>query len=160
MSAENVEILRRGYEHLAATGELLEENFDPEFVWDISTFRKWPERQTYEGIEGAKEFLAAWVGAWEDWELAIEALHDAGDKVVAIARQRGRVKATGSRSTCTSPSCGRCVKGSSSGWRCARTPRRRWMPSALGRVSLGRATEAPLSPPQKVAGGDAPAALS
>ena len=49
--------LRRGYEHLAATGELLDENYDPEFVWDMSTFRNWPERQTYEGIEGAREFL-------------------------------------------------------------------------------------------------------
>ena len=95
MSAENVEILRRGYEHLAATGDLLDENFHPEFVWDMSTFRNWPERQTYEGIEGAREFLRNWVDAWEDWELEIEEYRDAGDKVVVIARQRGRAKATG-----------------------------------------------------------------
>jgi ketosteroid isomerase-like protein len=95
MSAENVEILRRGYEHLAATGDLLDENFDPEFVWDMSTFRNWPERQTYEGIEGAREFLTDWVGAWEDWELEIEEYRDAGDRVVAVARQSGTSKATG-----------------------------------------------------------------
>jgi ketosteroid isomerase-like protein len=95
MSADNVEILRRGYAHLAATGELLPENFDPEFVWDMSTFRGWPERQTYEGIEGAREFLTDWVGAWDDWELEIEELHEAGDRVVAVARQRGTSKATG-----------------------------------------------------------------
>jgi ketosteroid isomerase-like protein len=95
VSAENVEILRRGYEYFAATGELREETIDPQFVWDMSTFRNWPERQTYEGIEGAKEFLADWVGAWEDWHLEIEALHDAGDRVVAVARQSGISKATG-----------------------------------------------------------------
>jgi ketosteroid isomerase-like protein len=95
MSAANVEIVRRGYEHFIATGELLDERFDPEFVWDMSTFRAWPERQTYEGIGGAKEFLSAWVGAWEDWALDVEELHPAGDQVVAVVRQRGRAKATG-----------------------------------------------------------------
>ena len=95
MSAENVEILRRGYEHLAATGELLPENFDPEFVWDMSTFRGWPERQTYEGIEGAREFLRDWTDAWKDWRLEVEELHDAGERVVAVVRQSGASKTTG-----------------------------------------------------------------
>jgi len=95
MSQENVEIVRRGYEHFVATGEPLEEIIDPEFVWDMSTFRDWPERQTYEGSDGAREFLADWVGAWDDWELNVEELHEAGDKVVAILRQRGRAKSTG-----------------------------------------------------------------
>lgn len=51
MSAENVEIVRRGYVHFAETGEP-SELIGPGFVWDMSTFRNWPERQTYEGIEG------------------------------------------------------------------------------------------------------------
>lgn len=96
MSAEsNLELMRRGYEEFVATGELSDERMDPGFVWDMSTFRGWPERQTYEGIEGAREFLAAWTGAWEDWELSVEELHDAGDRVLAVLRQRGRAKATG-----------------------------------------------------------------
>ena len=95
MSEDNLEVQRRGYEHLINTGELLEEIVDPEFVWDMSTFGAWPERQTYEGIEGMREFLATWVGAWDDWELIVEELHPAGDKVVAVVRQRGRAKATG-----------------------------------------------------------------
>ena len=95
MSAENLEIMRRGYEHFVATGALLDELVDPEFVWDMSTFGAWPERQTYEGIEGAREFLAAWVDAWEDWELEVEELREAGDRVVAVVTQRGRAKATG-----------------------------------------------------------------
>jgi ketosteroid isomerase-like protein len=87
--------MRRGYAEFIATGELSDERMAPEFVWDMSTFRNWPERQTYEGIEGAREFMAAWQGAWDDWKLEVEELHPAGDKVVAIVRQRGRAKATG-----------------------------------------------------------------
>ena len=66
---DNLEMMRRGYEHFVATGQLSEERMDPEFVWDMSTFRNWPERQTYEGIEGTREFLTEWIGAWEDWKL-------------------------------------------------------------------------------------------
>jgi ketosteroid isomerase-like protein len=95
VSPDNLEIQRRGYEHFAATGDPLEEIVDPEFIWDMSTFGTWPERQTYEGVEGMREFLTTWVDAWEDWELEVEELHPAGDKVVAIVRQRGRAKATG-----------------------------------------------------------------
>ena len=95
MSEENLDIIRRGYEHFTATGELREEIVSADFVWDMSTFGDWPEQQAYEGIEGARQFLDDWVGAWEDWELEVEELHDAGDSVVAILRQRGRAKATG-----------------------------------------------------------------
>ncbi len=95
MSQENVEIVRRGYEHFAATGELLADLTDPDFVWDMSTFRGWPERQTYPGTEGAREFLTEWTDAWEDWELEVEGYVDGGERVVVILRQQGRAKATG-----------------------------------------------------------------
>jgi ketosteroid isomerase-like protein len=95
MSQENVEIVRRRYEHLAATGEHFAETTAADFVWDMSKFRGWPEQQIYEGVEEALAFLRNWIDTWEDWELELEALHDAGDKVVAIMRQRGRSKATG-----------------------------------------------------------------
>jgi ketosteroid isomerase-like protein len=95
MSAENVEIVRGGYEHVIATGELLEGIAHPDFVWDMSTFGNWPEQQTYDGIEGARQFLADWTGAWEDWRLEVRELIDAGDDVVAIVHQSGRSRATG-----------------------------------------------------------------
>jgi uncharacterized protein len=95
MSAENVDIIRRGYEHFLATGEPAVQFMDPGFVWDMSTFRGWPERRRYEGIEGMREFVADWTDAWEDWRLEVEELLDAGDEVVAIVRQSGRSKATG-----------------------------------------------------------------
>ncbi len=95
MSQENVEIVRNGYERFAATGDLSEENITADFAWDMSNFQGWPEQQVYEGIEGARTFLRAWTGAWDDWELEVDALHDAGDRVVALLRQRGRSKAAG-----------------------------------------------------------------
>jgi ketosteroid isomerase-like protein len=95
MSEENVEVIRRGFEHFRRTGDFSEENIGPGFVWDMSTFRGWPEKQTYEGLDGAREFIRAWVDAWDEWELELESLADAGDKVVAIMRQHGRSKTTG-----------------------------------------------------------------
>ena len=95
MSQENVEIVRDGYERFAASGRFDAEITSPDFVWDMSNFHGWPEQQTYEGAEEARAFLSDWATAWDDWELEVDALHDAGEKVVAILRQRGRAKASG-----------------------------------------------------------------
>jgi ketosteroid isomerase-like protein len=94
MSQENVEIVRRGYERLATTLQFVT-SATPDFVWDMSNFHGWPEQKLYEGVEGAQTFQDEWTAAWDDWELDVEALHDAGDKVVVLARQRGRSKAAG-----------------------------------------------------------------
>jgi len=95
MSQENVEVVARGFQHFGATGDFLEEITAPDFVWDMSTFRGWPEKQVYEGIDGAREFTKTWREAWDNWEVDLEGLHDAGDKVVAVVRQHGRSKTTG-----------------------------------------------------------------
>jgi ketosteroid isomerase-like protein len=93
--SRNVELVRDALEHFLATGEFAEQFAAEDFVWDMSTFRDWPEQQTYEGSDGARSFLRDWVDAWEDWELEVESLHDAGEKVVAVMRQRGRSKTSG-----------------------------------------------------------------
>ena len=92
MSRENVEIVKRGFEHFQATGEMLAEIVSPDFVWDMSKFTGWPEQQVYEGIEGARTFIRDWSAAWDGWRLEIEAFHDAGEEVVAVVRQHGRSK--------------------------------------------------------------------
>ena len=61
----------------------------------MSTFRGWPERRAYRGIEGLRAFLADWLEPWDHFEFEVEELHDVGDKVVAVVRQRGLSKATG-----------------------------------------------------------------
>lgn len=95
MSRENVQIVQAGFEHFRITGDFLEELIAPDFVWDMSKFSGWPEQHVYEGINGARSFIAEWSAAWDDWQLDVEGLHDAGDKVVAVVRQRGRSKRTG-----------------------------------------------------------------
>ena len=94
MSQENVEIVREGLKQFRATSELSEDTA-ADFVWDMSNFHGWPEQQVYEGVEGARSFLTDWASAWNEWELEIEALHDAGERVVAVMHQRGRSKGTG-----------------------------------------------------------------
>jgi hypothetical protein len=67
MSKENVEIVRDGYAQRAITRRFDAESAGPDFVWDMSNFRGWPEQQTYEGVEGANAFLSEWIGAWDHW---------------------------------------------------------------------------------------------
>jgi ketosteroid isomerase-like protein len=67
----------------------------PDFIWDMSNFRGWPEQQVYEGVPGGEKVFVEWGSAWDDWEVEIEALHDVGDKVVAVVRQRGKSKING-----------------------------------------------------------------
>jgi ketosteroid isomerase-like protein len=95
MPQENIEVVQRGYEQFQATGQFVEEIVTADFVWDMSHFLGWPEQQVYDGVEGARSFLEDWAAAWDDWELEVEALHDAGDRIVAVMRQRGRSKLTG-----------------------------------------------------------------
>ena len=95
MSQENVEVVRRGFEHFSATGGQLSEILAPGFVWDMSTFRGWPESPIYEGADGVQRFLKDWMSAFDDWRIELESIHDAGDQVVALLRQSGSSKVTG-----------------------------------------------------------------
>ena len=58
MSHENVEIVRRGWEHFEATGELLQDILAPDFVWVMSTFRGVMDfEDEYRGTAGVERFL-------------------------------------------------------------------------------------------------------
>ena len=91
----NAEIVRSGYEHFAATGDMHSEIAAPDFVWDMSHFSGWPEEQTYDGIDGARTFIQRWSEAWNEWEIEIQSLHEAGDQVLAIMHQSGQSKEGG-----------------------------------------------------------------
>ena len=95
MSQENVELVRSGYVAFRESGRFDESISTPDFVWDMSNFQGWPEQPVYEGAEGARRFLGEWAAAWDEWELELEELYDAGDRVVAVMRQRGRSKQGG-----------------------------------------------------------------
>ena len=91
MSQENVEVIRRGFEHWLTTGDF---RAPADLVWDVSNLG-WPDQQVYLGAEGAMQFNAEWADAWDDWEIEVEEYIDAGERVVVILNQRGRAKATG-----------------------------------------------------------------
>src|SRR6478672_4688797 len=95
MSQESVEIVRRGYEHFQATGDLHAQSAAPDFVWDMSKFGGVVDQQVYEGLEATRSFIQDWNDAWAHWEIEVDRFHDAGDQVVAVVRQRGRSKTTG-----------------------------------------------------------------
>jgi ketosteroid isomerase-like protein len=96
MSRENVDVVAASYRQFAATqrptGFLA-----PDLVWDLRTFRGWPDQEEYLGPDGFMEFLAKWREPYDEWDLELEDVVDAhDDRVVAVVRQRGRLKGAGS----------------------------------------------------------------
>jgi ketosteroid isomerase-like protein len=88
MSQENVELLRRGYEHVAGTGELPRDVCHPDLVWDTTTFGGFNAERCI-GVDEANRWLARWIDGFNDWSIEVEEAIEAGDQVVAITRQRG-----------------------------------------------------------------------
>jgi ketosteroid isomerase-like protein len=96
MSEENVGIVRRSLEDFAATEELVPEVAE-DLVWDMSTFRGWPDEPRYHGRDEFYEFFAAWREPYDDWSLTVDDLLDpGGDHVLALATQRGRPRGSDS----------------------------------------------------------------
>jgi len=96
VSQQNVELVKRAFEHFQAKGDFMEEITRPDFVWDMSMFHGWPEQQVYEGLDEARRFMREWTEPFDDWDLELEAIHDVDDeRVLAIVRQHGRSRSSG-----------------------------------------------------------------
>lgn len=95
MAQENVEIVRRLYQHFAATRTVDPERLAPTVIWDMSNFESWPERRIYEGPAGVAEFISAWLEPWDEHEMELEDLLDTGDEVVAIVRVLATARLSG-----------------------------------------------------------------
>ena len=96
MSQENVEIVRSGWDAWTR-GDIdgIFEAWDPEVVWDLTHFRDWPDR-IYRGHEGVRRFLSDWLELWDAYEVGVDAILAApGDRVVALAWQRGKGRESG-----------------------------------------------------------------
>jgi uncharacterized protein len=92
MSQENVEIVRRAFEHFTTTGEPLWESMDPEFeVFDHDI----PDAGIYRGREGVLSWLADWSEPWAEFSLEPQRWIDAGDQVVVVARLTARGRGSG-----------------------------------------------------------------
>jgi len=63
----------------------------------MRTFRGWPDDEEYRGNDGFLEFQAKWTEPYDEWDFEVEDLVDADDdRVVAVIRQRGRIRGAGS----------------------------------------------------------------
>jgi uncharacterized protein len=94
VSAENVELVREALDaFLAGDVERSLEFAHP----DIVTFRAppLPDSQTYHGREGVLQTWEDWTADFEDFEMDVEQLIDAGDRVVVGIVQRGRGRSSG-----------------------------------------------------------------
>jgi ketosteroid isomerase-like protein len=96
MSQENVEVVEGFLEKFVVTLQF-SDAIATDVVWDMSTFRGWPDQPEFHGFEGFSEFLSAWREPYDDWSMAVEQVLDAdGDQVVAILVQRGRLRGSDS----------------------------------------------------------------
>ncbi len=101
MSQENVETVRRGFEHAQAGLE----RGDPGAAFDSGAFAenlewiptaRFPGPAVYRGREGVVEFMRSWTESFEDLSFRVERLIDAGDdRVVALIHQSATGKGSG-----------------------------------------------------------------
>ena len=92
MSQEKVDLLRRAFEHVERTGELLPEAVHPDLVWDTTTFRSGMNTKACVGVDETNGWLAEWLEGFDDWSIGIEEIFEAGDQVVTIVSQRATAK--------------------------------------------------------------------
>jgi hypothetical protein len=111
MSQENLDLLRRAFEYVERTGEILPEAVHPDIVLDNTTFRGAIIPGTFVGIEEVNEWLAEW---------------NRGPRRLVV-RYRGGLSTPGIRWSQSSASVGRLS-----------TAARRWRSLRSGRDVSGR----------------------
>jgi ketosteroid isomerase-like protein len=65
------------------------------WILDLTHAERVPDRlPRYEGLEGWKEFWNIWIAQFDTPSFEAEGFYDAGDRVVAVTRQRAVAKAS------------------------------------------------------------------
>ena len=109
MAQENVEIVRRGYEHFNRSGEIDFSVLDPEIVYDLS--RRTFDPLVFRGHEGVREFLRLIREQWGSRRIEPQELIDAGDNVVASVRLVGVGRQSGAETTANTAHVWTCREG-------------------------------------------------
>ena len=100
MSEENVELVRRAFDVFNRGGVdacVSEGVWSPEIVWDV-TPSGIPGLGAYRGhLEVKRFFEDDWFSAFpfEEWEVELEEVIDAGDRMISMSRQHGRGASSG-----------------------------------------------------------------
>jgi uncharacterized protein len=81
------------WESFNQTGVPTYDALHPDVEW--RTRADLPDSDTYRGHEGVAKLGSDWIGAFDDLQVEVEELIDAGERVVALLRLRGRVKGSG-----------------------------------------------------------------
>jgi ketosteroid isomerase-like protein len=92
MSQENVEIVRRAFEYETygrGDREEAEADFDPDVT--LKPSEELPTR----GREHILDNIKQWRSAWDELWVTAEEFIDAGDRVIVVARHRGRGRSSG-----------------------------------------------------------------
>src|SRR5262245_52444323 len=92
MSEENVELVRRGYEHFARTGEVYESIYSADVEWHGAAGD--PE-EVFRGVEGVKRLTAEVQEQFEDFRSEPFEFLDSGDRVVVGLVHRGQGRGSG-----------------------------------------------------------------
>src|SRR6476661_4810678 len=94
MSQANVEIVRAAFDRYLHGDEAAAlALFAPDTV--VTQFPDQLDGREFQGQRGVREAMAEWVGTWDDWTIELLRVTQFGERVLAIARQRGRGKASG-----------------------------------------------------------------
>ena len=94
MSQENVEVIRRTLEAFRAGGiDAALEFIAEDTVW--YPFPAWVEDSEYRGREGVHKVVGIWTDSFDNFAVEVHGLRDAGDKVVALTVNTGKIKGTG-----------------------------------------------------------------
>jgi ketosteroid isomerase-like protein len=96
VSRGNVELVRSMLTDFSAFNRVLGV-LAPDFVWDLSGFEGWTGQSKFEGRDAFIGFMRSWTDPYDDLELETERIVEAeSGKVVAVLRQRGRLRGSDS----------------------------------------------------------------
>jgi ketosteroid isomerase-like protein len=92
MSETNVAVVRGMLEaFLRSDFETSLAAFDPDVEWDGTNL---PDGKISRGLDAVVDHLTSWAEMWENWEVELEDVIDAGEaRVIAFVRERGHSKA-------------------------------------------------------------------
>ena len=92
MSQENIDVIRRGFEHFEATGEPIWEDFAETI--EIRDHQS-PDQGYYVGHGGWKRWIDDWSAAWSEWSIEVEDIREAGDSVLVLIHHTAQGSSSG-----------------------------------------------------------------
>jgi len=93
MSRENVEIVRRTYDHLSRSGDFPWDLIDPEV--EVHDPPSLPDAEIRRGHEGLRAGLESVTDSFDGLVFEVEQIYDAGEDVVVFVRMYARGKESG-----------------------------------------------------------------